>query len=41
MTRAPAEGNLHGVILRLYVQAQLLQSLHNLYPRVEAFHSLR
>jgi len=41
MTYAPADGNWHGVILRLYVQAQLLQSLHNLYPRVETLHSLQ
>ena len=38
---APADGNLHRVVLRLDVQPQLFQFLDNLYARVESLHSLR
>ena len=38
---APADGNLHRVVLRLDVQPQLFQFLDNLHARVESLHSLQ
>lgn len=40
-TRLPADGNLHRVVLGVNEETCLFEGLHDGYPGVESFHTLR